>query len=130
MAYSVHGKLLFGFNIFGHFRPFCHNIFIANTGVVHNSILLEKTGLNFVDLFRQIGPYRRACRVTTTPGTTREVRGINKVAMMARHYDLSFRRHLGHSYTEEGGASPVPGGSWLAQVCWPCFFGNPFLSFL
>ena len=22
----------------------------------------------------------------------------------------------GHSYTEEGGASPVPGGSWLAQV--------------
>ena len=44
--------------------------------------------------------------------------------------------HLGHSYTEEGGASPVPGGSWLAQVrrkaqlVNQCFYCEPYTSLL
>ena len=61
-------------DILRHYMQFCHNIALASTDIVHYSILMrKKTGFNFVDHFRQIGPYRRACRVTTTPGATREV---------------------------------------------------------
>ena len=40
----------------------------------------------------------------------------NEVIVMIIRKAYMIALHLGHSYTEEGGASPVPGGSWLAQV--------------
>ena len=41
--------------------------------ILNNVNNVERKWFNVVDHFRQIGPYRRACRVTTTPGATREV---------------------------------------------------------
>merc|ERR1712018_712690 len=60
-----------------------------------------------------IGRYMKACRA---PSTYQKADWPLQTCM-SRHHNAGCHPR-GHSYTEEGGASPVPGGSWLPQV--PC----------
>jgi len=97
----------------------------------------ERTRLRLVNFLRwsshptAIGRYMKACRAPSTchKATEENLSRIDTLAWsypkadwplqtcMSRHHNAGCHPR-GHSYTEEGGASPVPGGSWLAQV--PC----------
>jgi len=78
-----------------------------------------------------LGRYMKACRASDTGHKATEEDLSNRDTLvwsypkadwplqtcMSRLHNAGYHPR-GHSYTEEGGASPVPGGSWLAQV--PC----------
>merc|ERR1712088_77214 len=98
----------------------------------------KRTRLRLVNFLRwssnptAIGRYMKACRAPSTCQKATNEEDLSRIdtlawtypkadwplqTCMSRHHNAGCHPR-GHSYTEEGGASPVPGGSWLAQV--PC----------